>query len=121
MSENSKQQNSFEILKDAPKNFWWCLTFLMFAVVIFHAKTVPFSNELVYLLRLKPDFLPFDWTFSSPANEHWLFNQFFSFPARFFSFEVVGWVGRISVWVLSLIALIKLGKDWEIKFWAIGG
>ena len=105
---------------DAPKMFWLCFAFLFFAVVLFHAKTVPFSNEFLYLLRPEPNFLPNDWTFASPANEHWLFNFIFSFPARIFSFEMLGWLGRLAVWTWCLIALIKIGRRWTIPVWAIG-
>lgn len=113
-------ENSLKISENLPKSFWMCFAFLFLTIVLFHAKTVPFSNEFLYLLRLQPDFLPNDWTFSAPANEHWLFNFLFSFPARLFSLETVGWAGRIAVWSLCLIAVIKLGRRWEIPVWAIG-
>ncbi|MDQ3129962.1 MAG: hypothetical protein M3Q99_04270 [Acidobacteriota bacterium] len=106
-------------LTDAPLNFWLCFTFLFVAVLVFQGKPVPYSNEFVYLLRLTPNFLPNDWSFSQTANEHWLFNSLFSLPMRFFSLEIVGWTGRIAVWSLGLIALAKLGRRWEIPFWAI--
>jgi len=35
------------------------------------------------------------------------------------SLEIVGWSGRIAVWILSLPALIKLGRRWEIPDWTI--
>lgn len=105
---------------NAPKIFWLCFALLFIAVILFHGKTVPFSNEFLYLLRLEPNFLPNDWTFASPANEHWLFNFIFSFPARIFSLEILGWLGRFAVWILCLIALIKIGSRWAISFWAIG-
>jgi len=105
--------------KDAPLSFWLCFAFLFLAVFIFHGKTVPYSNEFIYLLRLEPNFLPNDWSFSQAANEHWLFNWIFSLPMRVFSLETVGWAGRIAVWTLGLIAFIKLGRRWEISFWAI--
>lgn len=100
-------------------NFWRCFAFLFLAVLVFHGKAVPFSNEFVYLLRLEPNFLPNDWSFSQAANEHWLFNWLFSLPRHLLSLETVGWTGRIAVWALSLIALIKLGRRWEISFPAI--
>lgn len=109
------QKNSSE----SPRDFWWWLVFLLLAVFVFHGKTVPYSNEFLYLLRLEPNFLPHDWTFSEPANEHWFFNFIFGFPARFCSPQVVGWAGRIAVWCGSLVALLKLGRRWEIPLWAI--
>ena len=115
----SEKPQTVSGFSESPKAFWWFFAVLLLAIILFHGKTVPFSNEFLYLLRLKPEFLPNDWTFSRPANEHWFFNFLFSFPARFFSLEALGWAGRISVWSLSLIALLKLGRRWEIPFWAI--
>lgn len=105
---------------ESPKFFWWTFAFLLLAVFAFHGKPVPYSNEFLYLLRLVPGFLPNDWTFSQAANEHWFFNWLFGFPARFFSIEIVGWLGRILVWSLCLFALLKIGRIWQIPFWAIG-
>ena len=119
MLTGDNPQKPQNVLEESPKFFWLCFAFLFLAVVLFHAKTVPFSNEFLYLLRLEPNFLPNDWTFSSPANEHWLFNFVFSVPARVFSLELIGWAGRIAAWSLCLIALIKLGRRWEISYRAI--
>lgn len=100
-------------------SFWLCFAFLFLVVLAFHGKPVPLVNEYLYLLRLKPDFLPADWSFSQPANEHWLFNTIFSVAARVVSIEIVGWVGRAASWVCCLVALIKLGRRWHIPFWTI--
>lgn len=100
-------------------NFWVCFAFLFLIILLFHGKPVPFSNEFIYLLRLDPNFLPNDWTFSHFASEHWLFNTIFSFPAYIFSLELIGWVGRIIVWTFCTIGLIRLAKLWEIPYWAI--
>lgn len=102
-----------------PKSFWLCLAILFAAVLVFHGKTVPFSNEFLYLLRLEPHFLPNDWTFSHPADEHWLFNTLFSLPGYLFSLETIGWTCRIGVWILCLIPLIKVGRCWKITYPAI--
>ena len=99
-------------------SFWLCLTFLFLVVLALHGKPVPFNNEYLYLLRLEPNFLPNDWSFSQSASEHWLFNFLFSLPARVFSIETIGWAGRITFWILCLTALLKLGKRWEISSWA---
>lgn len=119
MPSNEERRVSRKITDESPRGGWLCLTFLLFAVFLFHGKPVPYSNEFLYLLRLEPNFLPNDWTFSAPANEHWFFNFIFSFPARFLPLEIVGWTGRLAVWILSLIALIKLGRRWEISYRAI--
>ncbi len=100
-------------------NFWLCFAGVLLGVILFNARPVPSSNEYVYLLRLIPDFLPNDWTFSQAANEHWLFNLLFSFPARYISLEVVGWLGRVLVWTGCTIALIKLGRQFEISYFYI--
>jgi hypothetical protein len=105
--------------ENARKFFWWSFVFLLLAVFALHGKTIPFSNEFVYLLRLEPSFLPHDWTFSKAANEHWLFNFIFSLPMRVFSLDAGGWLCRIAVWCLCLAALLKIGRLWRIPFWAI--
>lgn len=105
---------------ESAKIFWLCFALLFLAVVLFCGKTVPYSNELVYLLRLEPNFLQNDWTFSRPAHEHWLFNFLFTLPSYVFSLETVGWLGRIAVWSLCLWALLKIGRHWKIPLWAIG-
>ena len=89
------------------KNFYLHLILLIGSIFLFAGKPVPYSNEFLYLLRLEPNFLPNDWTFSQPANEHWLFNTIFSLPGYLFSLETVGWMGRIAVWILCLIPLDK--------------
>ncbi|MCY7376108.1 MAG: hypothetical protein LH472_09070 [Pyrinomonadaceae bacterium] len=119
MLTDEEIQTPPKISEESPKSFWLCFALLFLAVVLFHGKSVPFSNEFLYLLRLEPNFLPNDWTFSSPANEHWLFNLIFSFPARLFSLETLGWTGRIVAWMWSLFALLKLGGRWEISVWKI--
>lgn len=103
----------------SPTTFWLCLAFLFLSVLALHGKTVPYNNEFLYLLRLEPNFLPHDWTFSLAATEHWLFNLIFSLPARVVSIETLGWAGRVVFWILCLVALIKLGKRWEIPYWSI--
>ena len=106
-------------LKMTP-GFWLCVALLFLAVIAFHAKTVPFSNEFAYLLRLKPNFLPGDWTFSSPAREHWLFNLVFSIPSRIFSLQTAAWICRAASWAALLIGLVRLGRRWQLAYWKIG-
>lgn len=106
--------------KNLKENFYLQFFALFGAVFLFVGKPVPYSNEFLYLLRLEPNFLPNDWAFSAPATEHWFFNFIFSFTARFLSLEIIGWIGRIAVWGLSLTALFKLGRHWAISYSAIG-
>jgi hypothetical protein len=119
MPESEKLRDELNFRENARKFFWWSFIFLFAAVALFHGKTVPYSNEFIYLLRLEPNFLPHDWTFAKAANEHWLFNFIFSLPMRVFSAETAGWLGRAAVWSLCLIALLKIGKLWRISFRAI--
>lgn len=109
------------ILRDRTSTlgFLLCLAFLFLGVVSFHARPVPFGNEFVYLLRLAPYVPANDWSFAGTANEHWLFNSIFSLPAYLVSIEVMGWGGRILVWILCLVGLIRLGHNWKIPYWAI--
>lgn len=103
-------------------SFWLLLGGLFFFVFLLWGKPVPYSNEFPYLLRLvkeaRPDFLLNDWTFSVPANEHWLFNRLFSLPAKFLHIEILGWIGRIATWILTLQILLRIGKLWQIPNWA---
>lgn len=106
------------MLKLEEKPWVWFL--LLFAVILaFHGKPVPYINEYLYLLRLKTDHLTNDWTFSVPANEHWLFNTIFAFPARFVSIEVIGWIGRLTVWTICILGLMKIGRLLSLLNWQI--
>lgn len=86
--------------------------------MLLDGKPVPNSNEIFYLLRLKSDFLINDWTFSHPANEHWLFNFIFGFGGAVLPLELLGWLGRITFWIATLAAIFRLSKIWEIPAWA---
>ena len=109
--------------KDFKNSFGPHFALLLSAVFLFVGKPVPYSNEYNYLLRLKhlynPGYLTNDITFSTPANEYWLFDHVFGLFTLFLSIEVVGWIGRITCWSLLLVALMKLGKRWEIPRWMI--
>ncbi len=104
---------------DWSAGFWLCFIALFLIVCALHGKPVPYNNEFAYLLRLEPNFLPNDWSFSRPANEHWLFNSIFSLPGNFLAIETVGWIGRILSWILCLFAFIRLGKRWDLPYWTI--
>lgn len=111
---------NFSSLKN---NYYFQFVFLFLAIFLFVGKPVPSSNEYMYLLRLvktyHPDFLPNDISFSATASEHWLFNHLFGLLTLIFSVEVIGWVGKISCWLVLLIAIFRLAKHWEIPNWAI--
>lgn len=99
--------------------FWLCFGFLCLGVIALHAKPVPFGNEFIYLMRLAPYAPANDWSFAHAANEHWLFNFIFSIPAKLVPLEVMGWAGRILVWILCLFGLIRLGQNWKVPYWSI--
>lgn len=103
-------------------NDWLFPVVLFVFVLLLWGKPVPFSNEFPYLLRLvkefQPEFLLNDWTFSAPANEHWLFNRLFGLAATLLPVEILGWLGRIAVWAVTLKLLLRLGRLWEIPVWA---
>lgn len=105
-----------------PIKFWLILACLFVFVLLLWGKPVPYSNEFPYLLRLakeaQPDFLLNDWTFSVPANEHWLFNHTFGLLAKLLPIEILGWLGRIAVWTLLLNLLLRIGRLWKIPLWA---
>lgn len=109
----------------APKDStssWLFLAGLFFFVFLLWGKPVPYSNEFPYLLRVvkeaQPEFLLNDWTFSVPANEHWLFNRLFGFLAALLPIEILGWLGRIALWTLTLNLLLRIGRLWKIPVWA---
>nr|MBP9665161.1 hypothetical protein [Pyrinomonadaceae bacterium] len=103
----------------SPTGFWLCFGFLFLVVISLHAKPVPFGNEFIYLMRLAPYAPAGDWSFAHAANEHWLFNFIFSIPAHLVTIEVMGWAGRILVWILCLTGLIRLGQNWKVPYWSI--
>ena len=98
--------------------------FLLIAVVgivfAFLGRPVPFNNEYVYLLRLLDGFLPNDWTFSSSANEHAIFNYIFSLPAAVLPIELVGWLGRLFSWVFCGFGIILLARYWNLTLLSTG-
>ncbi len=104
-------------------NFALNFALLFSTVFLLVGKKPPFDNEYAYLLRLvktyDADFLLNDWTFSAPANEHWVFNHIFGLLTFVFSIEFISWSGRIVCWTILLSALMRLGKYWEIPLWAI--
>ncbi len=110
-------------LRQLKENFYLQYALLFGAVFLLWGKPVPYSNENSYLLRLmktyRPDFLLNDLTFSTPANEHWLFNHLFGLLTFVFSLEFIGWAGRFACWAVLIYALMQLGRHWEIPLWTI--
>lgn len=111
------------ILRLFKEKIWLQFSFLLAAVFLFVGKTVPYGNEPVYLLRLvktyDSNFLPNDLSFSTNANEHWLYNHLLGFLPIASAVEAFAWLGRISVWIVLLLAIFQLAKHWEIPNWAV--
>jgi hypothetical protein len=84
---------------------------------------VPSNNESLYLLQLaklwNSNFLLNDWTFAGPLTSHFIFNFLVGPFTLLFSMEVVGWIGRIVSWSITLVALFKLGQHFRIPLWMI--
>lgn len=110
-------------LKNLKENFYFQFFALLGVVFLLVGKPVPYSNEYSYLLRLRKvydsNFLARDITFSTPADEYWLFEHIFGLPTLVFSIETIGWFGRIACWSILLFALMRLGKRWQIPLWTI--
>lgn len=106
----------WERVGDAP---WVWRGIVVLSALLLMGRPVPSGNEPLYLLRVEHAFLLNDWTFSSPAYEHWLFNFVFGLPAYFLSLEVVGWLGRFFVWILCVVGIFRLGRLWNIREWAV--
>ena len=79
---------------------------------------VPGNNEALYLLQpaklWNPNLLTNDWTFSGPLTTHFIFNLLVGPLTLLFPLEVVGWIGRLLSWSITLIALFKFGQHFRI-------
>lgn len=106
------------ISKNLNSNFVYYLIIFV-SVFLLVGKSVPFSNEPVYLLRLfstyHADFLVGDLSFSTKGGEHWLFNHLFGLLTLIFNVSTVGWIGRIVCWTILTFALFNLAKHWKIS------
>jgi len=75
---------------------------------------VPTGNEEHYLVVLRgmwdPSFLPNDWTFSTSLPDRWTFDAIFGALALIVPVEALGWGGRLACWVLSLWAILRIGR-----------
>src|ERR1700677_693438 len=100
------------------------LLLLVFAVVLNReGQRVPGGNENTYLLYVykawHPNFLAIDWTFHETTAGHPVFNFLAGWPTRFISLELLGWIGRFFCWILSFIALLRLGRHFRIPLWLV--
>ncbi len=96
-----------------------CFVALFIAVLAMFGKPVPYNNEFLYLPRLASEMFANDWSFSTSASEHWLFNAIFGLFAQVMSLEALGWIGRIVFWALCLIGIIRVAAAWKLPYWQI--
>ena len=96
---------------------------VLFFVFLWEGLPVPSGTEMVYLLtaykQFHPDFLLNDWNFSIPQPEHRLFELLSGALTLVMPMEVLGWIGRLACWSLTLWALFRIGKRYEIPYWMI--
>jgi hypothetical protein len=93
----------------------WIAGAFYFAAALFCVlRPMPYNNEFAYLVSAKRagdgSFLEGDWTFSTGFGEHWTFNHVLGPLMRLLSLEVVGWLGRITMWVVISILIVKVGR-----------
>jgi hypothetical protein len=99
---------------------------ILFSTALFlnrEGTTVPGNNEDVYLIYLarpyQPDLLAQDWTLAGRDLVHAAFNWSFGWLTLLFSLKTVGWIGRVLVWSLTIVGLLRLGRNYRIPMWAI--
>ena len=115
----------FAEIQGLKNNFFLNLAFLMASVLMLAPALgyVPSSNENTYLLLMAqqwdPTLLARDWTFAAPVYSHLVFSSLFGLLTIPFSMETAGWIGRILSWLLILLALIRLGRSFDIPLWMI--
>ena len=112
-------------LMELKNNFFLNLAFLLASILLLAPSLgpVPSSNENAYLLLMAqqwdPTLLARDWTFAAPVYSHLIFSFLFGSLTVPFSMEAAGWIGRILSWLLILIALVRLGRHFDIPPWMI--
>jgi hypothetical protein len=82
---------------------------------------VPRLSEELYLPLVKrvadPGYLKGDWTFTGDFAEHWLFDHLFSPLAGMLSVSAFGWLGRLVLWPVLGVLLIRLGTRFGLPLW----
>jgi hypothetical protein len=75
---------------------------------------VPGHNEFVYLPQLRrawdQAYLARDWSMGGTVPDRVLFDLVFGPLTLVLPLGVVGWVGRVIVWTLGIVALLRLGR-----------
>jgi hypothetical protein len=96
---------------------------LLLLLFILRGYPVPSGNEYQYLIALfkhwHSDYLLNDWAFSRTWVTHYWFNVVFGWLSLFVSIEALGWLGRISCWILIVFGLFRIGKLFSLPLWAI--
>lgn len=113
-------QNHFtKILNSLTVNF----LFILSVMIVMYAKHLPNSNELLYLLlpikQYNTNFLLNDWTLSEPWRSHYIFNSIVGVFTLFLPIKIIGWFGRFFCWVLSMAALLRIGKHFRLPLWLV--
>jgi len=108
-----------------PGAFVACTVLLLLAQLVGNREGVhvPSTNELNYLpLMFKywhPDFLRNDWTFAGDFSGHLAFNVIFGAPTLLLPMEVVGWLGRLGVWLGTFVLLLRIGERFRVPLWGV--
>lgn len=96
------------------------LLVLFVLVIVGHPVPEPVT-EYLYLPCLanqyNPQWIANDWTMASTWYEHAVFNLSFGWLTLFLPLEVVGWLGRLTVWLLLLSLLYQVGKHLALPAW----
>jgi len=96
---------------------------VLLLVAIVHGVPAPSGNEYLYLLvpakHATPEYLLNDWTLSQPWTTHYVFNAVIGPATRLMPLELVGWIGRLACWLLTTLALFRLGSRFQIPRAAI--
>jgi hypothetical protein len=96
-----------------------CLALVLAHVALVWGLPVPDQNEehyLVPLLRVaEPSVLAGDWTFGTALPDRWTFDTLFGLLARLVPLTALAWAGRVAGWVLSGLALLRVGERLGIR------
>jgi len=103
--------------------FWLQVAALMGLIGLLAGQPTVYARRLIFLVGLRkqwdPGYLQSDWLFSLPNHSHLVFNTVFGPLALLMSLSAINWVGSIACWLLSLVALFRLGRLFRIPDWSI--
>jgi hypothetical protein len=101
---------------------WIGPTLVVLAVtLVLYGNPVPRLSEELYLPIVKrvydSSYLWGDWTFSGTFGEHWLFDQVFAPLAGAVSVSTFGWIGRLVLWPVLALLLLRVGNRFGLGPW----